>query len=224
MFTDTKPPRTENKRGETMLTLDAFEEAAAKVKEVTQETKLIESPYFSEISRNRVFFKPENMQRTAAYKVRGAYYKISTLTDEERAHGLITASAGNHAQGVAYAAQHYGVKATIVMPTTTPLIKVERTKALGADVVLAGNVYDEAYEHALKLAEENSYTFIHPFNDLGVATGQGTIAMEIVQELPLVDYILVPIGGGLPRACPRWPSCSIRTSRSSAWSLPAQHA
>ena len=179
-----------------MLTLDAFEEAAAKVKEVTQETKLIESSYFSEISHNRVFFKPENMQRTGAYKVRGAYYKISTLTDEERAHGLITASAGNHAQGVAYAARHYGVRATIVMPTTTPLIKVERTKALGADVVLAGNVYDEAYEHALKLAEENSYTFIHPFNDLGVATGQGTIAMEIVQELPLVDYILVPIGGG----------------------------
>ena len=179
-----------------MLTLDAFEEAAAKVKEVTQETKLIESSYFSEISHNRVFFKPENMQRTGAYKVRGAYYKISTLTDEERDRGLITASAGNHAQGVAYAARNYGVKATIVMPTTTPLIKVERTKALGADVVLAGNVYDEAYEHALKLAEENGYTFIHPFNDLGVATGQGTIAMEIVQELPLVDYILVPIGGG----------------------------
>ncbi|WP_417751571.1 threonine ammonia-lyase [Senegalimassilia faecalis] len=179
-----------------MLTLDAFEEAAAKVKEVTQETKLIESSYFSEISHNRVFFKPENMQRTGAYKVRGAYYKISTLTDEERDRGLITASAGNHAQGVAYAARHYGVKATIVMPTTTPLIKVERTKALGADVVLAGNVYDEAYERALKLAEENGYTFIHPFNDLGVATGQGTIAMEIVQELPLVDYILVPIGGG----------------------------
>ena len=179
-----------------MLTLDAFEEAAAKVKEVTQETKLIESSYFSEISHNRVFSKPENMQRTGAYKVRGAYYKISTLTDEERDRGLITASAGNHAQGVAYAARHYGVKATIVMPTTTPLIKVERTKALGADVVLAGNVYDEAYEHALKLAEENGYTFIHPFNDLGVATGQGTIAMEIVQELPLVDYILVPIGGG----------------------------
>ena len=179
-----------------MLTLDAFEEAAAKVKEVTQETKLIESSYFSEISHNRVFFKPENMQRTGAYKVRGAYYKISTLTDEERDRGLITASAGNHAQGVAYAARHYGAKATIVMPTTTPLIKVERTKALGADVVLAGNVYDEAYEHALELAEENGYTFIHPFNDLGVATGQGTIAMEIVQELPLVDYILVPIGGG----------------------------
>ena len=179
-----------------MLTLDAFEEAAAKVKEVTQETKLIESPYFSEISRNRVFFKPENMQRTGAYKVRGAYYKISTLTDEERAHGLITASAGNHAQGVAYAAQHYGVKATIVMPTTTPYIKVERTKSHGAEVVLAGEVYDESYEHALKLAEEQGLTFIHPFNDLDVATGQGTIAMEIIKELPLVDYILVPIGGG----------------------------
>ena len=121
---------------------------------------------------------------------------MRSLTDEERDRGLITASADNHAQGVAYAARHYGVQATIVMPTTTPLIKVERTKALGADVVLAGNVYDEAYEHALKLAEENGYTFIHPFNDLGVATGQGTIAMEIVQELPLVDYILVPIGGG----------------------------
>ena len=196
MFTDTKPPRTENKRGETMLTLDAFEEAAAKVKEVTQETKLIESPYFSEISRNRVFFKPENMQRTGAYKVRGAYYKISTLTDEERAHGLITASAGNHAQGVAYAAQHYGVKATIVMPTTTPLIKVERTKELGAEVILAGDVYDESNAHAMKVAEERGLTFIHPFNDPIVAAGQGSIAMEIVQELPLVDYILVPIGGG----------------------------
>ena len=183
-------------RSSIVLTLETFEEAAEKVREVTLETKLIRSPYFSHLTGNQVYFKPENLQRTGAYKVRGAYYKISTLSDEERSRGLITASAGNHAQGVAYAARHYGVKATIVMPTTTPLIKVERTKALGADVVLAGNVYDEAYEHALKLAEENGYTFIHPFNDLGVATGQGTIAMEIVQELPLVDYILVPIGGG----------------------------
>lgn len=179
-----------------MLTLKAFEEAAAKVKEVTQETKLIESPYFSEIANNRVFFKPENMQRTGAYKVRGAYYKISTLTDKERQRGLITSSAGNHAQGVAYAAQRFNVPATIVMPVTTPYIKVERTRALGANVVLAGEVYDEAYEHALELANEQGLTFIHPFNDLGVATGQGTIAMEIIQELPLVDYILVPIGGG----------------------------
>ena len=179
-----------------MLTLDSFEDASVKVREVTQKTKLIESPYFSEIADNRVFFKPENLQRTGAYKVRGAYYKISTLTDEERRRGLITASAGNHAQGVAYAAARYGVQAVIVMPTTTPLIKVERTEGLGADVVLHGDVYDEACEHALQLAEEQGLTFIHPFNDLGVATGQGTIAMEIVQELPLVDCILVPIGGG----------------------------
>lgn len=179
-----------------MLTLSIFEEAAKKVKEVTQETKLIYSHHFSKETGNEVYLKPENMQRTGAYKVRGAYYKISTLTDEERAHGLITASAGNHAQGVAYAAKKYGVPATIVMPTTTPLIKVERTKEQGAEVVLSGDVYDEAYEYALKLAEERSLTFIHPFNDPILAAGQGSIAMEIVQELPLVDMILVPIGGG----------------------------
>ena len=179
-----------------MLTLETFEEAAKKVKEVTQETKLIYSHHFSKETGNEVYLKPENIQRTGAYKVRGAYYKISTLTDEERSHGLITASAGNHAQGVAYAARKYGVSATIVMPTTTPLIKVERTKEQGAEVVLAGDVYDEAYEHALKLAEERSLTFIHPFNDPILAAGQGSIAMEIVQELPLVDIILVPIGGG----------------------------
>ena len=136
------------------------------------------------------------MQRTGAYKLRGAYYKISTLSPEEREKGLITASAGNHAQGVAYAAKAFGVKAVIVMPTTTPLIKVERTKSYGAEVVLYGDVYDEACEHAYKLAEENGYTFIHPFDDPAVATGQGTIAMEIFKELPLVDYILVPVGGG----------------------------
>ena len=179
-----------------MLTIDAFEDACAKVREVTQKTSLIESPHFSEQTGNKVFFKPENLQRTGAYKVRGAYYKISTLTDEERARGLITASAGNHAQGVAYAASRCGAKAVIVMPTTTPLIKVERTKSYGAEVILYGDVYDEACERAYELADEFGYTFIHPFNDLDVATGQGTIAMEIVQELPFVDYILVPIGGG----------------------------
>lgn len=179
-----------------MLTLDTFEEASIRVKEVTQKTELIESPHFSDATGNKVYFKPENMQRTGAYKVRGAYYKISTLTDEERERGLITASAGNHAQGVAFAATRCGVKSIVVMPTTTPLIKVERTKHYGAEVVLHGDVYDEACEKALELAEENGYTFIHPFNDLTVATGQGTITMEIVQELPLVDYILVPIGGG----------------------------
>ena len=179
-----------------MLTLEKFEEASEVVKKAAIETKLLYSPYFSEQTGNKVYLKPENMQVTGAYKIRGAYYKISTLTEEERAKGLITASSGNHAQGVAYAAKAYGVKAVIVMPTTTPLMKVERTKSYGAEVVLYGNVYDEACEHAYKLAEEYGYTFIHPFDDLAVATGQGTIAMEIIKELPLVDYILVPIGGG----------------------------
>lgn len=179
-----------------MLTLEAFEEASIKVKEVTQETKLVESPYLTAATGNRVWLKPENMQRTGAYKVRGAYYKISTLTPEDLSRGIITASAGNHAQGVAFAATRAGAKSIVVMPTTTPLIKVERTKDYGAEVVLHGDVYDEACEYAMHLAETEGYTFIHPFNDPVVATGQGTIAMEIVQELPLVDTILVPIGGG----------------------------
>lgn len=180
----------------TELTIEAFERACEAVKNVTLNTDLIESDYYSELTGGRVYLKPENMQRTGAYKVRGAYYKISTLSDEDRANGLITASAGNHAQGVAYAARSYGCKAVIVMPTTTPLIKVNRTKALGAEVVLHGDVYDEACEHALELAKEHGYTFIHPFDDPAVATGQGTIAMEIYKELPLVDIILVPVGGG----------------------------
>ena len=179
-----------------MLTLEKFEEAAEIVKQVTLETKLVYSDYFSQQTGNKVYLKPENMQLTGAYKLRGAYYKISTLSEEERSKGLITASAGNHAQGVAYAAKVYGAKATIVMPTTTPLIKVNRTKSYGAEVVLYGDVYDEACKHAYELADEHGYTFIHPFDDLAVATGQGTIAMEIFKELPLVDYILVPIGGG----------------------------
>ena len=178
------------------LTLEKFEEAAERVKEVTSDTRLVYSEYYSNETGNKVYFKPENMQYTGAYKVRGAYYKISTLSDEERSKGLITASAGNHAQGVAYAAKIYGVKATIVMPTSTPIIKINRTKSYGADVVLYGDVYDEACEYALKLADEHGYTFIHPFDDLDVATGQGSIAMEIIKELPTVDYILVPIGGG----------------------------
>ena len=179
-----------------MLTLETFEEASEIVSKVTRETKLIYSEYFSNVTGNKVYLKPENMQLTGAYKLRGAYYTISTLTDEERAKGLITASAGNHAQGVAYAAKAYGAKAVIVMPTTTPLIKVNRTKGYGAEVILYGDVYDEACAKALELAAEKGYTFIHPFDDLRVATGQGSIAMEIVRELPLVDYILVPIGGG----------------------------
>lgn len=179
-----------------MLTLEKFEEASEVVKRVTQETKLIYSDFYSTQTGNKVYLKPENMQLTGAYKLRGAYYKLSTLTEEERQKGLITASAGNHAQGVAYAAKAYGAKAVIVMPTTTPLIKVNRTKGYGAEVVLHGDVYDEACEHAYELAREKGYTFIHPFDDKAVATGQGTIAMEIFKELPLVDVILVPVGGG----------------------------
>lgn len=179
-----------------MMTLDKFEEASERVKEVILPTNLIYSEYYSAQTGAKVYFKPENMQYTGAYKVRGAYYKISTLSEEERAKGLITASAGNHAQGVAYAAKIFGVKAVIVMPTTTPLIKVNRTKSYGAEVVLHGDVYDDACAYAMKLAEENGYTFVHPFDDEVVATGQGSIAMEIFKELPTVDIILVPIGGG----------------------------
>lgn len=184
------------KMSEKMLTLERFEEASEIVKKVSQETKLVYSDFYSAQTGNKVYFKPENMQFTGAYKLRGAYYKISTLTEEERSKGLITASAGNHAQGVAYAAKCFGVKAVIVMPTTTPLIKVNRTKGYGAEVVLHGDVYDEACEKAYELAKEHGYTFIHPFDDSAVATGQGTIAMEIFKELPVVDYILVPVGGG----------------------------
>lgn len=179
-----------------MLTLEKFEQASEIVKDVTLPTKLVYSEYLSQQSGGRIYLKPENMQKTGAYKVRGAYYKISTMSEEERAKGLVTASAGNHAQGVAFAAQKFGCKATIVMPTVTPLIKVNRTKNYGAEVVLHGDVYDDSCAYALKIAEETGATFVHPFDDLDIATGQGTIAMEIVQELPTVDYILAPIGGG----------------------------
>ena len=178
------------------LSLKKFEEAAEKVKEATLPTNLVYSEYFSAQTGNKVYLKPENMQYTGAYKVRGAYYKRSTMSEDARKKGLITASAGNHAQGVAFAAKKYGVKATVVMPTTTPLIKVNRTKGYGAEVILYGNVYDESCEYAIKLANEKGLTFVHPFDDLDVATGQGSIAMEIIKELPTVDYILVPIGGG----------------------------
>lgn len=178
------------------MTLEKFEEASEAVKKVILPTNLIYSEYYSAQTGGKVYLKPENMQYTGAYKVRGAYYKISTLSEEERQKGLITASAGNHAQGVAYAAKLFGVKAVIVMPNTTPLIKVNRTKSYGAEVILHGDVYDDACAHAYELAEQNGYTFIHPFDDEVVATGQGSIAMEIIKELPTVDMILAPIGGG----------------------------
>ena len=171
-----------------MLELKDFEKATEIVQKVTRPTHLVYSDYFSEQCGNKVYIKPENMQLTGAYKIRGAYYKISTLSDEDRSKGLVAASAGNHAQGVAYAAKAYGVPATIVMPTTTPLIKVNRTESYGAKVILKGDVYDEAADFAIKYAEEKGMTFIHPFDDPVVATGQGTIAMEIIKD--------VPVGGG----------------------------
>ncbi len=179
-----------------MLTLEKFEVASEIVKKITKPTKLVYSEYLSEQTGGKVYLKPENMQHTGAYKLRGAYYKISTMSTEERQKGIITASAGNHAQGVAYAAKEFGCKATIVMPTITPLIKVNRTKAYGADVILYGDVYDDACEKARELAAETGCTFIHPFDDEDVITGQGTITMEIIQELPTVDYIFAPVGGG----------------------------
>ena len=178
------------------LSLGKFEEASEVVQQVTTKTKLMYSEFFSEKCGNKVYLKPENMQYTGAYKVRGAYYKISTLSKAEKEKGLVTASAGNHAQGLAYAAKLAKAKATIVMPMTTPLIKVNRTKNYGAEVVLEGNVFDEALVRAYEIAKETVATFVHPFDDLAVATGQGSIAMEIIKELPTVDYILVPIGGG----------------------------
>ena len=179
-----------------MMRLDDFKAARNVLKGILNDTGLIYSQFFSKATGNYVYLKPENMQVTGAYKIRGAYYTISTLSDQEKAAGLITASAGNHAQGVAYAAKHANVPATIVMPTTTHLIKVNNTKNYGANVVLHGATFDDAAEEAARRSKEDGLTYIHPFNDLRVATGQGTISYEIFSNLPDVDIILVPIGGG----------------------------
>ncbi|MFQ7319112.1 MAG: threonine ammonia-lyase [Massilimicrobiota timonensis] len=179
-----------------MLDLKHFQEAKKRVDEVIIPTPLIYSEAFSKECKNQVYIKPENLQRTGAFKIRGAYNKIMKMDDESKSKGLIASSAGNHAQGVAYAASKLGVKAVIVMPKHTPLIKVEATEAHGAEVVLAGEVYDEAYQKACDLQKEYGYTFVHPFNDEDVIEGQGTIALEILDELPDTDIILVPIGGG----------------------------
>lgn len=176
--------------------IDKVRDAAAVLKGVTLDTRLIHSPVFSKESGNRVYLKPENLQLTGAFKIRGAYYKISRLSEEEKKRGLIASSAGNHAQGVALAAQKQGVKATIVMPKTTPLIKVEATRNYGARVILAGDFYDDAYEEARRLETEEGLVFIHPFDDPDVMAGQGTIGLEILEELADVHTILVPVGGG----------------------------
>lgn len=178
------------------LTLKDVLEARERIKDICVNTKLIYSSEFSRESGNEVYIKPENLQVTGAFKLRGALNKVSKLSEEQKRKGLIASSAGNHAQGVAYSASKLGIKATIVMPETTPLIKVQATKSYGVDVVLKGKVYDEAYEEAKRLEEENGYTFVHPFNDVDIMAGQGTIALEVIEELKDVDAILVPIGGG----------------------------
>ena len=179
-----------------MAKLEAFIKAKEKLSKVLLETHLIYSPIFSKESGNKVFIKPENLQKTGSFKIRGAYNKISNLTDVEKKRGVIASSAGNHAQGVAYGAKESGIKAVIVMPKSTPLIKVESTKQYGAEVILHGDVYDDAYKKAKELEEKEGYVFVHPFNDEDVLDGQGTIALEILEELPETDIILVPIGGG----------------------------
>ena len=179
-----------------MLTLEKFRAAESVLRNVILDTGLVFSPFFSKQTGNNVWFKPENMQLTGAYKIRGALYKVSLLSQQQRENGLITASAGNHAQGIGFAAQHFNAKATIVMPETTPLVKVNNTKGYGVQVVLEGNIYDDAYAHAVKLAEEQQLEFVHPFNDLDIAAGQGTLAFEILRSLPETDIILVPVGGG----------------------------
>ena len=179
-----------------MTKLEAFIKAKEKLSKVLLETHLIYSPIFSKESGNKVFIKPENLQKTGSFKIRGAYNKISNLTDTEKKRGVIASSAGNHAQGVAYGAKESGIKAVIVMPKSTPLIKVESTKQYGAEVILHGDVYDDAFKKAKELEEKEGYVFVHPFNDEDVLDGQGTIALEILEELPETDIILVPIGGG----------------------------
>lgn len=173
-----------------------FNQAKERVDQVINETRLIYSPQFSKETGNEIYLKPENLQNTGSFKIRGAFNRVSKLSDEEKSRGLVASSAGNHAQGVAFSANRLGVEATIVMPRTTPLIKVEATKSYGANVVLHGDCYDEAYQKARELESEKGYVFIHPFNDRDVMEGQGTISLEILDELADADYIVVPIGGG----------------------------
>ena len=178
------------------MKLQDFTTAREHLQKVLLPTHLIYSPIFSEESGNQIYIKPENLQKTGAFKIRGAYNKINKLTEEEKKRGVIASSAGNHAQGVAYAARELGIKAVIVMPKTTPLIKVQSTKKYGADVVLYGDVYDDAYQKAKELEAQEGYVFVHPFDDIDVLEGQGTIALEILEEMPDAEVIVVPIGGG----------------------------
>lgn len=173
-----------------------FNMAKERVDEVIVPTHLIYSEYFSSACNNNVYIKPENLQKTGSFKIRGAYNKLSKLDEESKKRGIITASAGNHAQGVAYSANKLGIDATICMPEQTPMIKVDGTLKYGANVVMHGESFDACKDHAIKLGEENGYTFIPPFDDLDVIEGQGTIGLEIIDQLQYVDYVVVPVGGG----------------------------
>lgn len=177
-----------------MLTLDKIYHAGFVLKNVIRDTDLIYAPKIN--SESEIYLKTENLQITGSFKVRGAYYMISQLSDEEKAHGVIACSAGNHAQGVALAAAKNGIKSLICLPDGAPISKVEATKSYGADVCLVDGVYDDAYDKAIQLRDEKGYTFIHPFDDENVIAGQGTIGLELLEQLPDIDAVIVPIGGG----------------------------
>lgn len=177
-----------------MLTLDCIYRASFALKNVIRRTDLIYAPQIN--NESQVYLKPENLQYTGSFKLRGACYKISCLTEEEKARGVIACSAGNHAQGVALGATKHGIKSLICLPEGAPISKVEATKRYGAEVCLVPGVYDDAYQKALQLKEERGYTFIHPFDDEHVIAGQGTIGLELLNQLPDVEVVIVPIGGG----------------------------
>lgn len=177
-----------------MLTLDKVYHAKHVLKEVLRPTQVINAPLIN--PKANVFLKTENLQVTGSFKVRGAYYKISQLSEEEKAHGVVACSAGNHAQGVALAAHKSGIKAVICLPDGAPISKVEATRSYGAEICLVEGVYDDAHNKAIQLRDEKNYTFIHPFDDENVIAGQGTIGLELLEQLPEVDAVVVPVGGG----------------------------
>jgi len=179
-----------------MITIQDIQEAKKRLDGVVQNTPLAYSPILSKQFEANIYLKKENLQLTGSFKIRGAFNKISTLNEMEKATGVVAASAGNHAQGVAYSASYYNINATIIMPEATPLTKVSGVKSYGAEVILYGANYDEAYSYAMKYAKDNDSTFIHPFADDTVIAGQGTVALEILEQLDNIDMILVPIGGG----------------------------
>ncbi len=179
-----------------MLNLNAIEKAAQRLENVVHHTPMSHAPILSEMTGLEIYIKKENLQRTGSFKLRGAFNKIATLIEAGRRNGVVAASAGNHAQGVAFAAKHFGIDGTIVMPESTPLTKVMGVKELGSEVILHGTNYDEAYAYATDYAREHTKDFVHPFADEEVMAGQGTIALEMLEQLPELDAIVVPVGGG----------------------------